>query len=954
MKKDRFQEISQLYHDALELPANERAAFLKACVDEDVQHEVQALLAEETKVRDFLEAPALEVASRMKTKERQSLIGAQLGSYHVISELGRGGMGEVFRAKDQKLQRDVAIKVLPDEFARDADRVSRFQREARLLASLNHPNIAAIHGLEESGGKNFLVLELVEGETLREQLNRGPIPIEESLKLALQIAEALEDAHERGIIHRDLKPANIKVTPDGKVKVLDFGLAKAFAGEPKVNLSDSPTLSKTATQQGVILGTAAYMSPEQARGKSVDKRADIWSFGCVLFEMLTGRAAFQGEDVSDILASVIKGDLHLDLLPASINPRIHEILSHCLQKDLKKRYHDIGDVQFDLEQVLADPGGVLARPIASKDHRTKLQILLPWLATAVALGAIIAGAAVWKLKPAPPPEPRRIIRFEHDLPEDQQLNISAMNGHTIAVSPDGSQFVYSTSKGLYVRSVNEMGARLVPGTDGNPQSPFFSHDGQWLGYWSQTDNRLKKIAVGGGTPVVLCDVAYLFGAIWYADNTIVFSDVPNGIMRISANGGTPQILVKGNTLSPQLLPDGKSILFTAAFGPPIVAVQQLASGKRKELFPGYLLGYLPTGHLVFEQESDIYAVPFNPGTLEVRGGPVQVVQSARLYAISDSGTLVYIPGKTPYLGSGRTLVWVDRSGKEEPLAAQPDYYVSPRISPDGAKVALSFGPRTDSSIRICYLSSMILTRLTLNAGWHNAPMWTPDGRRIVYFSNRESEAPGIYWKSADGIGNAEKLGSAPDRQWIPRSFSSDGKTLVIEDRSKDLLQANIAALSMEGSHASRPLLANALQPKISPDGRWMAYKSSETGQGEIYVCPLPDVDKGRYQVSMGGGDNPLWSPGGRELFYLNGDAIMAVSVKIDSSFSIAGTPKVLFRGTYIIPVDIDGTPWDISPDGKRFLMIKEPRAAAGTDGSLRKINIVLNWIDELKQRVPVK
>ena len=324
-----------------------------------------------------------------------------------------------------------------------------------------------------------------------------------------------------------------------------------------------------------------------------------------------------------------------------------------------------------------------------------------------------------------------------------------------------------------------------------------------------------------------------------------------------------------------------------------------------------------------------------------------MVQSARLYAISDSGTLVYIPGKAPYLGSGRTLVWVDRNGKEEPLAAQPDYYVSPRISPDGAEVALSFGPRTDSSIRICHLSSGILTRLTLNAGWHNAPTWTPDGKRIVYFSNRESEVPGIYWKSADGTGNAEKLGSAPDRQWIPRSFSGDGKTLVIEDRSKDLLQVNIAALSMEGSHASRPLLANALQPKISPDGRWMAYKYSETGQGEIYVCPFPDVGRGRWQVSMGGGDNPLWSPSGHELFYLSGDAIMAVSVKTDPSFSIAAAPTVLFRGTYIIPVDIDGTPWDISPDGKRFLMIKEPRAAAGTEWKPAKDQHSSNWIDEL-------
>jgi eukaryotic-like serine/threonine-protein kinase len=950
MKKERWQEISELYHAVLELPASEREAFLKTCADEDMQREVLALLADETKLRDFLEDPAMEVAHRLKTKEKPSLIGAQLGSYYVDSELGRGGMGEVFRAKDRKLQRDVAIKVLPEEFARDADRVARFQREARLLASLNHPNIAAIHGLEESSGKTFLVLELVEGETLAEQLKRGPIPVEESLTLALQIAEALEAAHERGVIHRDLKPANIKVTPDGKVKVLDFGLAKAFAGEQEANLSNSPTLSNAATQKGIILGTAAYMSPEQARGKSVDKRTDIWAFGCVLYEMLAGCAAFQGEDVSEIFASVIKGDVKLDLLPANIHPRVHEILSRCLQKDLKKRYRDIGDVQLELEQVLADPGGVLAQPTATVDHRAKLRTVLPWLTAAIVFGAIIAGIAVWKLKPAPPPEPRRVIRFDYNLPDDQQFNISTISGHTIAVSPDGSQFVYSTSKGLYLRSMDEPGARLVPGTDSNPQSPFFSPDGQWLGYWSQTDNKLKKIAISGGAPAVLCDVkTHVAGAIWYPDNTIVFSDMGYGMMRVSANGGTPETLVNGTTIFPQLLPDRKSMIFTAAFpiNTPIVAVQQLASGKRKELFAGYSVGYLPTGHLVFYQGSDLYAVAFDPDILEAKGAPVPVVKDCFLAAISDTGTLVYIPGKSPTWGLGRTLIWVDRNGKEEPLAAQPNYYVGSSISPDGVNVVLSFGPRGDSDIWTWNLASKILMRVTLDAGWHSSPLWARDGKRIVYSSDRESEVLGIYRETADGTGKVEKLGSAPDRHWIPRSFSRDGKTLVMEDVSRDLQQYNIAALSMEGDHTWRPLLKNALQPRISPDGQWMAYKSNEAGQGEICVRPFPDVDKGKWQVSMGSGDSPLWSRDGHELFYLSGDAVMGVSVTTEPSFSIVGTPRVLFHGGYIVPIPVDGPPWDISPDGKRFLMIKEPRAAM----SFRKINIVLNWTEELKRLV---
>jgi serine/threonine-protein kinase len=441
----------------------------------------------------------LAISAQLMAKENPILtIGQPLGHYQITSQLGKGGMGEVYQAKDLKLGRNVAIKVLPGEFAQDPDRVSRFRREAKLLASLNHPNIAAIHGLEESGGTNFLVLELVEGETLADHVKRGPIPVEDSLKLGLQIAEALEAAHEKGVIHRDLKPANIKVTPDGKVKVLDFGLAKAFAGEQAdLNLSNSPTLSNAATQQGVILGTAAYMSPEQARGKSVDKRADIWAFGCVMFEMLTGRIAFQGEDVSEILASVIKGDVKLELLPANIHPKVREVITRCLQKDLKRRYQDIGDVRYEAEQALADPNGVLVQPVATEPQR-KLRTMLPWIAAALVLGAIIAGLAVWNLKPTLKPEPPHVARFEHYLTEDQQLIIS--NARILAVSPNGRQFAYCTSKGLCLRSTEELDVRLIAGAIENPLIPFFSPDGQWVGYLSNANSKLKKVAISGGTP----------------------------------------------------------------------------------------------------------------------------------------------------------------------------------------------------------------------------------------------------------------------------------------------------------------------------------------------------------------------------------------------------------------------------------------------------------------------
>jgi len=414
------------------------------------------------------------------------MIGKTLGHYQITSQLGKGGMGEVFQAKDQVLGRDVAIKVLPEEFARDADRVARFQREAKLLASLNHPNIAAIHGLEESGGTNFLVLELVEGETLADQIKKGPIPVEESLKLALQIAEALEAAHEKGVIHRDLKPVNIKVTPEGKVKVLDFGLAKAFAGEQaELNLSNSPTLSHAATQQGVILGTAAYMSPEQAKGKTVDKRADIWAFGVVLFEMLTGRQLLTGDTVSETLAALLLREPDFSTLPPNLHPRIRLLLERCLEKESKNRYHDIADVRVDIQKVLTDPSGLMAQPFIAQAPRTKLRTILPWLAAG--LGIIVVGAAIWNLRK---PEPRQVMRFYHDLPEGQQF--SNLDRNALAVSPDGKQIVYGTSKGLYIRSVNELAAKLISGTEGNAENPFFSPDGKWIGYFSVTDGKLDR------------------------------------------------------------------------------------------------------------------------------------------------------------------------------------------------------------------------------------------------------------------------------------------------------------------------------------------------------------------------------------------------------------------------------------------------------------------------------
>jgi eukaryotic-like serine/threonine-protein kinase len=896
-----------------------------------------------------------------------SMIGKTLGHFEITTALGRGGMGEVYQAKDRKLGRDVAIKVLPEEFAKDADRVARFQREAKLLASLNHPNIAAIHGLEESGGTNFLVLELVEGETLADRIKAGPVPVEESLKLALQIAEALEAAHEKGVIHRDLKPANIKVTPEGKVKVLDFGLAKAFAGEQadpnpskSPTMTYSPTLSDAATQQGVILGTAAYMSPEQAKGKTVDRRADVWAFGCVVFEMLTGRSLFTADDVSQTLARVLERQPDFSALPLNLHPKIVEMLERCLEKDARNRYSSVSDARVDIQKALADPKGLLVQPVTTVEPRKNLRTMLPWLAAAIILGAIIAGVAVWNLRK---PEPRQVIRLDYNLPENQQFNTS--NGaDCLAISPDGRQIAYCTHGGIFLRAMDELRARIIPGTETNPYSPFFSPDGKWLGYLSLEDNKLKKIAIGGGAPVDLCDARRMLGANWSADDTIVYAEEGDveyrGIMRISANGGTPEKLIElkknENFYYPRLLPDGKSVIFTLGPPPYKIAVQSLESRERRVLFPGDTAWYLPTGHIVYALANNLFAVPFHLDTFQIAGGSVPMIEGVfrtsalypPSYAVSGSGTLVYMPETIGAAAPKRNLVWVDRKGKEELLAAASNAYRDARISPDGKRVALSMATASNENIWTWDLVRETLTRLTFDASRDVFPLWTRDGKRI-FFASQRSGWFGVYWKAADGTGGSEQLGGTPViGHCFPYAWSGDGNNLIL---MQSIINDDIGAVSMEGERKWRPLLKekyNETQPQISPDGNWMAYVSDESGRNEVYVRPFPGVESGgRWQVSSDHGDSPLWSPDGRELFYRNDDSFLAVQVETVPTFSPA-KPRVLFKGTYLY--------WDISPDSKRFLMIK-PSASTGAASAAagpRKINIVLNWFEELKQKVAVK
>ncbi|MBN1569172.1 MAG: serine/threonine-protein kinase [Acidobacteria bacterium] len=878
-----------------------------------------------------------------------SMIGKTLAHYDIASPLGKGGMGEVYRAKDQKLGRDVAIKVLPEEFARDPERVGRFEREAKLLASLNHPNIAAIHGLEEAGGTHFLVMELIEGNTLADQLKHGAIPVEESLKLALQIAEALEAAHEKGIIHRDLKLANIKITPDGKVKVLDFGLAKAFAAEQTdLNLSNSPTLSNAATQQGVILGTAAYMSPEQARGKPVDKRADVWAFGVVLFEMLTGRHLFTGESVSDTLAAVLTKDPAWDEIPHAVSPLLHR----CLEKDPAKRCRDIGDVKLELEQILANPGGLAMQPAPTIDARTKLRAMFPWLAAALVLGAVITGIAVWRLMQAPAAEPRQVTRFECNLPES--LQFGDLQERAIAISPDGSRFVYKTEKGLYLRFMNDWNARIIPGTEG-AQKPFFSPDGQWIGFVSEAGKKLKKISINGGPPVPIADIESAGFLSWGTDNAIVYAEILRGIRRISADGGNPQLLFEseGNNYAPQILPDAKTAMYTniseARYR---IMLKSLESGEPKELIAdGDTAQYLPTGHIVYASDDNLYAVPFDLKRLRVTGSRVLIVENcqraggAPQYAVSDSGALLYMPGIVAL--APRTLVWVDRNGTENSLSAPIAAYHNPRISPkDGTKVALEIA---GGGIRHIWIwdSTRENKELLTSDDYNNTdPIWSLDGKRIVFRSIREGTMNIIFWKAADGAGETEELFSAATVLPQPHSWSRDGKTLVLTEWS--LGSMDVSALSIEGDRAKRKLLQEKYfegQPQISPDGKWLAYVSNQSGQYEVYIRPFPEVKKWRKPVSIGGGNSPLWSPDSRELFYRNADSVMAVAVEDEPTFRL-GKPVRLFPDTYVEwNTSTDLHPWDIHPDGKRFLLMK------GSDPAPQQINIVLNWTEELKRRV---
>jgi len=879
----------------------------------------------------------------------------RFGPYEVLALIGKGGMGEVYRARDSKLKRDVALKILPEAFARDPARMARFQREAELLASLNHPNVATIYGVEE----NALVMEVVDGDTLK-----GPLPIQDALRLAKQIAEALEYAHERGVIHRDLKPANVKVTPEGAVKLLDFGLAKAIEDRAAPgSLSNSPTLTLGVTGAGVILGTAAYMSPEQAHGKAVDRRADIWSFGAVLYELLTGKQVFAGESVSDTLASVLKLEPDWKSLPTETPSDVRTLLRRCLTKDRKHRLQAIGEARILIEDVLSGkaPEETAGAPVPAPPQ-SRLGAA-GWIAAAI-LGAT-AGVAIWGwMHPSTLP-PRGVVRFTATVP------VSSIGG-AMALSRDGSQlaFVGGPRQQIHVRAMDQFNARPIAGTEG-ASFICFSPDGQSISYISgeRPAGFLKRVAVAGGPAQTLANALFGVGPpvqSWAPDDTIFFTN--NGeLMRISSGGGKPETLARPDTqkgeryyAGPQMLPGGEQLLVSILFsgsgssGHRVVSLN-VRTGERKTVIErAGIAQYAPTGpsstagHIVYYDQAtaSLMAVPFDVKRLEVKGSPAPVlegIQSARgpfgIFGLSDSGTLVYAPGARA-AESSSTLVWVDRNGTEHSLPAPPRTYGSPTLSPDGLRIATSISGQTED-IWVYDLPRGTLDRITSD-GNSGGPIWTPDGKRLIY-ERRPGGGAAVMWVSADGSSPPSVLATRGNGPIVPSSVTPDGKLLM----GFYAIEGGLWILPLEvasGRARPQPILASRFtlfNPALSPDGQWVAYRSQETGRSEIYASPYPGP-AGKFPLSTDGGTLPRWSRSGRELFFRNGDKMMAIDVQTSPQFR-ASTPKLLFEKR-----DANGS-YDVGPDGKRFLMIKQP---AVQQAAAEQVNVVVNWFEELRRLVP--
>ena len=883
--------------------------------------------------------------------------GTKIGPYEIVAPLGAGGMGEVYRATDTKLGRQVALKVLPAAFANDADRMARFAREAQVLAALNHPNIAAIYGIEDRA----IVMELVEGKDLA-----GPLPIAEALPIAKQICEALEAAHEKGIVHRDLKPANIKITPQGVVKVLDFGLAKAAAEGP-ADISNSPTMSDAMTNAGMILGTAAYMSPEQARGLTVDRRADIWAFGVVLLEVLTGKRAYTGDTVADTLAAVIKEAPPLNGLPADTPQPVRTLIRRCLEKDPRHRLQWIGDARIAIEEYQANPA---ATPEAAP-VRASRGGWMPWAMAALA----VVAAASWYRATRPEP-PRPLIRVTDELGPESLPESHPTGGGVMAISPDGSRIAVTLVGAdnrvrIHTRLLEQTKLTQLAGTE-NAVSPFFSPDGKWLGF--HADRKLKKISVDGGVAITICDAPLIRGASWGDDGNIVVSlGVFSALSKAPSAGGalTPLTKLKEGATTmlrwPQVLPGSRAALFSAnevfnIIDDADIDVISLKTGERKTVLKG---GHSPhyaaishrAGYLLYLHQSTLFAAPFDSANLSVTGPAVPVLEDVSSdvwaggnFALSANGTLIFKSGKDQR--ASRRISLIDSAGNIKPLHAGSGSYSTPRLSPDGRRLAYSIGSAAGnaSDIWVKDLDRDAPSRLTFLAGRNDYPVWTPDGKNIIF-----RNAQGLYWIRADGAGAAQLLTSSKLSE-IPYSISPDGKRLGFfamgNEGSRGLFTAQIEGDPAQPKLGKPELFLGTpfleFYPAFSPDGRWLAYQSNESGRVRIYVRPFPGPG-GRWEISSGG-SAPQWSKDGRELFYVGASGrVMAVSYRASGdTFTVAKT-RVWSEVRLILGV-LGSQEFDITPDGKQIVAIV-PEGAAEKPKLENHLTILLIFGDELRRKV---